>query len=100
MRIHIVERDVLELYTSESGRPNKSLPPVVVDRFFEAMGQIAFARDERDLRSLKSRRLEKVPSECAGCYSMRLNDQFRLILRLVTIDNEPGAEIIAVRDYH
>jgi plasmid maintenance system killer protein len=31
---------------------------------------------------------------------MRLNDQFRLILRFERIEGKPGAMIVDIRDYH
>lgn len=100
VNIVISDRDLLRLYTEDDGPKRKGLPPVVVDRFFEVMADIAAAEDERDLRRVKSRRLEKVPSECERCFSMRLNDQFRLIFRFVIIDGQRGVEVIDVRDYH
>jgi proteic killer suppression protein len=100
MNVDVSNKDLLKLYTEESGSYKRSLPPVVIDRFFETMGQICAADDERTLRTLKGRRLEKVPSECEDCYSMRLNDQYRLILRLKHVEGVPCAEIIDVRDYH
>ena len=100
MNFIFTDKDLLRLYIEEAGPRRKSLPNVIIDRFFEAMAEIAVASDERELRSLKSRRMEKVPSECKGCYSVRLNDQFRLIFRFTTIDEKIGIEIIDVRDYH
>ena len=64
------------------------------------IGQITAAQDERDLRELKSRRLEKLKGDRAGQHSMRVNDQYRLIARFET--KEPGRVVVVVElvDYH
>ena len=64
------------------------------------MDRIAAATDERDLRALKSRRLEKLAGNREGQYSMRLNDQWRLILE--TEEDEQGKYllIVEITDYH
>ena len=93
-------RDLLELFTHGSGKYAKKLSPVIIDRFFGRMEDVLAALDMQKLYQLKGARLEKVPSECLGCYSMRLNDQWRLILKFEAIDGQPGAVIVDVRDYH
>ena len=58
------------------------------------------AKDERDLRRLRGLRLEKLSGGRAGTSSIRLNDQFRLVLRFRT---EPGGRVVIVLelvDYH
>lgn len=66
----------------------------------KVIGQIEAAQDERDLRNLKSRRLEKLVGDRAGQHSMRVNDQYRLIARFET--REPGRVTVVVElvDYH
>jgi len=100
MNFIISDKDLLRLYTEERGPKHKGLPPQVIDRFFEAMMEITVASDERDIPAIKSRRMERVPSECEGCYSLRLNDQYRLIFRFTVIDGQSGLEIVDVRHYH
>lgn len=66
----------------------------------KVIGQIEAAQDERDLRNLKSRRLEKLVGDRAGQHSMRVNEQYRLIARFET--REPGRVTVVVElvDYH
>ena len=66
----------------------------------KVIGQSTAAQDERDLRELKSRRLEKLKGDRAGQHSMRVNDQYRLIARFET--KEPGRVVVVVElvDYH
>lgn len=56
--------------------------------------------NQRDLYQFKSLRLEKLKGNRAGQYSMRLNDQFRLIVRFETIPNGQVCVVIEVVDYH
>jgi toxin HigB-1 len=68
--------------------------------FFDLMARIDAAVDERDLRQLKSRRLEKLKGDRAGQYTMRLNDQWRLILEIIEDEQGKLLLIIAIADYH
>lgn len=61
---------------------------------------ISSAEDERDLRSLKGLRLEKLKGTRAGTSSVRINDQYRLVLRFETDANNKIAIIIEAVDYH
>jgi proteic killer suppression protein len=61
---------------------------------------LAAAADDRDIRAMRSLRMEKLVGDRAGQYSIRLNDQFRLIFRLKTDARGKGVIIIEVVDYH
>jgi toxin HigB-1 len=60
---------------------------------------IMSATDERDLRAMRSLRLEQLSGDREGASSIRLNDQFRLILTFKTED-ERVAVILELVDYH
>ena len=93
-------QDLADLYEDSRGPYARRLPSEVKAAFFRCMLQIEGARDERDLRTFKGRRFEKVPSECDGCYSMRLNDQWRIVFTIETVDGEKTVVIRDVKDYH
>jgi len=74
----------------------------VVDDFFEVMAIIDAAVDERDLYAQKGLRFEKLKGKRGnqGQRSLRLNDQWRLIVT-VDEDNEGNyLTIIDIEDYH
>ena len=71
-----------------------------MDAFFSLMARIDAAIDERDLRQFKSRRLEKLKGDRAGQYSMRLNDQWRLILEITEDEQGKLLHVIDIADYH
>lgn len=68
--------------------------------FRKVMGLIREASDERDLRSFKSLRLEKLSGDRTGQHSMRLNQQFRLILKWERDADEQTVIVIEIVDYH
>ena len=58
------------------------LDAAVVKAFRKRMQFIRAAVDERAFRAMKSLHYEKLQGDRAGQCSMRLNDQWRLILRI------------------
>jgi proteic killer suppression protein len=68
--------------------------------FRKLMNLIASAVDERDLRTFKSLRLEKLRGDRDGQSSVRLNDQFRLILRFKHDGQDQHVVVIEIVDYH
>lgn len=100
MNLSFANQDLADFASSETGPYAKKLPPQVKDRFFECMTRLIHASDERAVREYKGMRMEKVPSECEGCYSVRLNDQWRVVFTLERLDDEPTVVVRDVKDYH
>ena|SRR5579871_5167654 len=74
--------------------------PDVVKAFRRRMQFIRGAVDERDFYSLKSLHYEKLKGKRAHQRSMRLNDQFRLILEIETDPTGRLVVIVGIEDYH
>lgn len=74
--------------------------PAIVKAFRRRMQQIRAAIDERDFYSQKSLRFEKLKGNRAHQHSMRLNDQWRLILEFEGEGTEKIVAIIGIEDYH
>lgn len=73
---------------------------VGVDRKFrQRMGYIRKAKDERDFYTMKSLHFEKLQGGNEEDRSMRLNDQWRLIVRLRG-ESPKTVVIVGIRDYH
>ncbi len=72
----------------------------VVKAFRRRMQLIRAAVDERDFRALRSLRFEKLQGKRAHQYSMRLNDQWRLIIEILVKDSTKTILIIGIEDYH
>lgn len=86
------------LYTTKKNAHD--YPEGVVKGFFKVMSLISAATSLRDLAAIKSRHFEKLLGDREGQYSMRLNDQFRLILEQQ--ENAEGTYLLIVEivDYH
>ena len=58
--------------------------------------QLADAAELRDLMSPPGNRLEAMKGDLAGKYSIRINDQWRVVFRWA----KDGAHEVEIRDYH
>lgn len=100
VRFKFKKKKIYSLYYEEKGA--EDYQPAVVDAFFEVMTKIAAATDERDLYSIKSLHFEKLEGERGkrGERSIRLNDQWRLILIVTKDERGKYLLIIDIVDYH
>ena len=73
--------------------------PSIVKAYRKRVGFIAQATDERDIRNVKGNRLEKLSGR-GGQHSVRLNDQWRLIVSFQTTDGKKTAVLQGIEDYH
>ena len=76
------------------------LDAAVVKAFRKRMQFIRAAVDERAFRAMKSLHYEKLQGDRAGQCSMRLNDQWRLILRIRQESDGKCVVVVSIIDYH
>ena len=98
MRFYFAHKKLERLYTQEKGA--HKYPEGVVDGFFDVISSIDAAKDERDLYVLKGLRYEKLGGKRTHQRSLRLNDQFRLIVEREEDEEGKFFWIIDVEDYH
>ena len=98
MRFRFAEAKLEELYTT--GRGGKRYSRQVVDAFVRAVATIDAAVDERDLYAQKGLHFEKLKGDRKGQRSIRLNQQWRLILTLERDSAGAFVWIIEITDYH
>ena len=100
MRFRFASKQLEKFYTT--GQHSQKYKPEVVEAFFEVMQIIGAARDSRDLYALKSLRFEKLVGKRGKDEqrSLRLNDQYRLIVRLERDGEGHYVLIIELCDYH
>jgi proteic killer suppression protein len=100
MRFRFASTALERLYST--GQHRHKYKPEVVEAFFEVVQIIAAAQDVRDLYALKSLRFEKLAGKRGNQQqrSLRLNDQYRLIVRLERDRNGHTIVIIELCDYH
>lgn len=88
--------DQLESDASYSG----AWTDLIVSAFRKRMQVIRSAPDERVFYALKSLHFEKLKGTRSNEHSMRLNDQWRLILEFEGKGESKVVAIISIEDYH
>lgn len=84
----------------EKAAAGAGLPPEVVKAYRKRLLAIRAALDERDIYAIKSNRFEKLQGDRAHQHSLRLNDQWRLVVEIR--QGNPGNVIfiVEIEDYH
>jgi len=98
MRFEFINKDLRSLYTDEKNAHR--YPPGLVDSFFDVIAIITNAANENDIRALTSLHYEKLKGKREGQVSLRLNDQFRLIIQIIDETTGKKIQIIEIVDYH
>ncbi len=88
--------DILE----QDANFNAGLSQSLVSAFRKRMQQIRAAPDERVFYALRSLRFEKLKGGRSHQHSMRLNDQWRLIIEFDDSRSPKEIIIIGIEDYH
>lgn len=91
--------EALRRLAHESDYAPKGWDPAVIKSYRKKVQLISAAADERDLYALRGLRLEKLKGDRLGQSSIRLNDQFRLILTFTT-EGDRTAVLLEIVDYH
>lgn len=98
MRFTFQKKSLSDLY--EGRKNNPKLSAQVTKAFERVVAVIKAARDERDFYELKSLRFEKLKGDRSEDRSLRLTDQFRLIVRLQNDEQGRYVLICDIEDYH
>ena len=72
----------------------------IVKAYRKAMQHIRAASDERTFYARRSFRFEKLQADREGQHSMRLNDQWRLIIEIRGIAPSKTVHVVELTDYH
>ena len=75
-------------------------PAAVVKAYRKRMNFIRQAIDERDIRAMRSSHFEKLQGARSHQHSIRLNDQWRLILEFEGEAPSKTVVIVSIEDYH
>jgi len=84
------------LYHGNDQASIRKLPPNVVKRALNKLDMLNGAHDVLDLRSPPGNRLEALEGDFAGFYSIRVNDQWRIVFRW----QGNNAYEVRLTDYH
>lgn len=94
------EDEELRKLAEDASYSTKRFDSVLVAAYRKKIGLIRAAVDERDLRAYKALRLERLVGSRKGQSSIRLNQQYRLILKFKTVSPGRVAVVIEIVDYH
>ncbi|WP_370644397.1 type II toxin-antitoxin system RelE/ParE family toxin [Nesterenkonia sp. LB17] len=94
------EDDELRRMAEDAAYAPKRWGPELVRAYRRKIQVLHAASDERDLRAMRSLRLEQLRGDRAETSSIRINKQFRLIIRFRTDDDGRVVTVIEMVDYH
>jgi toxin HigB-1 len=72
----------------------------IVKAFRKKMQLIRSAADERDLSAMRSNNFEKLKGDRKNQYSIKLNDQWRLVFELECEGANKNMFVLGIEDYH
>ncbi|MBI5827296.1 MAG: type II toxin-antitoxin system RelE/ParE family toxin [Deltaproteobacteria bacterium] len=87
------DRETANLYSTGKSR---KLPPAVCKIGLRKLDYLNAATGLKDLKTPPGNRLEQLKGGHEGKYSIRINDQYRIVFRFVDSD----AYDVAIVDYH
>lgn len=96
----LFEDDELRRLAEDASYAPKQWGSDIVKAYRKKIQILRSVMDERDLRALRSLHLEQLKGNRAGTSSIRLNKQFRLILKFATDDEGRVVIVIEMVDYH
>lgn len=84
------------LYHGSAHKDLRRLPPEIIHRATRKLDMLNAAHDVLDLRSPPGNRLETLQGDLAGMFSIRVNDQWRIVFRW----QGGNAYEVRLTDYH
>ncbi|MDR2358851.1 MAG: type II toxin-antitoxin system RelE/ParE family toxin [Prevotellaceae bacterium] len=95
MEVRIINKELQKLYNT--GRSGKyKLQPHIVFKFLSCIEKIEAATDIYDLQQAKSLHFEKLTNK--QLYSMRLNDQYRLEMKIEWLNDSVTIGVFDITD--
>lgn len=88
--------DDIETESVCKGNKSKKLPATIQNVVRRKLRMIEAAKVVEDLRLPPDNRLEKLVGNLDGLYSIRINDQWRIVFKF----ENGGAENVRITDYH
>jgi toxin HigB-1 len=100
VQLEFADRELERLW-SDPEFSSRQFGPDLVRNVRKKLGFVAQAQTTQSIRAMKSLRLEKLRGNREGQHSIRLNDQWRLILRFATDEaDQVTAVVVGLVDYH
>ncbi|MCC7363232.1 MAG: type II toxin-antitoxin system RelE/ParE family toxin [Dehalococcoidia bacterium] len=90
------DRATEDIYHARTSIETRRLPPELVRAARRRLDMLLAAKHVRDLAAPPGNRLEALRGDLAGYWSIRVNQQWRLVFRWM----EDGAHDVRLMDYH
>jgi len=98
MDVEFADPDLARL---ESDRDfNAGFGVEVVRGYRKVMRFIRAALDERDFRAMRSLKFEKLKGRRSHQHSLRINNQWRLVIEIQKAKPENAIRVVSIEDYH
>jgi plasmid maintenance system killer protein len=86
----------LETELIYKGKRSRKFPPAIQNTARRKLRMLAAARVVDDLRIPPGNRLEKLIGNLKGYYSIRINEQWRIVFKF----EDGGVDNVGIQDYH
>lgn len=96
MIINFTDKTTENIYNGLDSKSARKIPIVIWKIAQRKLDMIDAAAELRDLKIPPANRLEKLKAKLDGYYSIRINDQFRIIFKWIN----SGAANVKITDYH
>lgn len=98
MRIRYKDDNLARLAKTEGFRGTWSKD--IVRAYRKVINLVIQSSKSPDLYAFKSLRIEKLLGKMKGYHSLRLNDQYRLIVQFGQSDGSENLTVVRIEDYH
>ena len=96
MIINFTDKTTEDIYNGLDSKSARKIPIVIWKIAQRKLDMIDAASDLKDLKIPPANRLEKLKGALDGYYSIRINDQYRVIFKWIN----SGAANVKIADYH
>jgi len=94
--INFADKTTEHLFNGVNSKVARRIPQIIWKVAVRKLDMINAAHELKDLRIPPANRLELLKGKWSGYYSIRINDQFRIVFRWV----DGNSHYVLVTDYH
>jgi proteic killer suppression protein len=96
MILNFQDRTTEDIYNGDDTKAARSIPRTIWKVAARKLDLLNAARDVQDLKVPPGNRLEMLKGNRKGWYSIRINDQYRIVFQW----NDGNAKDVGIVDYH
>jgi proteic killer suppression protein len=96
MSLNFQDRTTEDIYNGDDTKAARSIPRTIWNVAARKLDLLNAARDVQDLKVPPENRLEMLKGNRKGWYSVRINDQYRIVFQW----NDGNAKDVGIVDYH